>query len=194
MIFEKVGNMKKIRTFVAIEMPEDVRQGFKEVQATLRQADAHVKWVEPHNIHLTLKFLGDIGEDQLERLFQGVVEAAQEFSPFQISLSRLGGFPNLKRPRVIWIGIEEGKENLSQLQKKLEDSICQQGFSREDRKFSPHLTIGRVKSPRGVDDLVTIIKETPFESHSIGMRDVVVMKSTLTPEGPIYTPLKKIGL
>lgn len=194
MIFEKVGNMKKIRTFVAIEMPEDVRQQFKEVQATLRRADAHVKWVEPHNIHLTLKFLGDIGEDQLERLFQGVVEAAQEISPFEISLSRLGAFPNLKRPRVIWIGVEEGKENLSQLQKKLEDSICRHGFSREDRKFSPHLTIGRVKSPRGVDDLVTIIKETPFESHSIGMRDVVVMKSTLTPEGPIYTPLKKIGL
>jgi 2'-5' RNA ligase len=186
--------MKKTRTFVAIEMPEDVRQQFKEVQATLRRADAHVKWVEPHNIHLTLKFLGDIGEDHLEGLFEGLAEGVQGIPSFEITLSRLGAFPNLKKPRVIWIGVERGKEEMIQLQKKLEESIFNHGFPREDRKFSPHLTIGRVKSPRGLDELVTIMKDTPFESNSIAIREVVVMTSTLTPEGPIYTPLRKIGL
>ena len=179
---------------MAVEMPEDVRRQFKEVQTTLRGADAHVKWVEPHNIHLTLKFLGDMSEDQLEKLYQGVAEGAQGITSFEIRLSRLGAFPNLKKPRVIWIGIEDGKEKLIQLQQKLEDSIFNYGFPKEDRKFSAHLTIGRVKSPRGLDDLVTIMKNTPFESNSIGIREMVVMKSTLTPEGPIYTPLKRIGL
>lgn len=178
---------------MAVEMPEDVRQQFKEVQTTLRGADAHVKWVEPHNIHLTLKFLGDITENQLETLCQGVTEGVQGITPFEINLSRLGAFPNLKRPRVIWIGVEDGKEEMIRLQQQLEESIFNHGFPKEDRKFSPHLTIGRVKSPRGLDDLVTIMKDTPFESNSIEIREVVVMKSTLTPEGPIYTPLRRIG-
>ena len=186
--------MKKIRTFVAAEMPENVRQQFREVQTTLRQAEAHVKWVEPHNIHLTLKFLGDISEDLLDKLYRGVIEGAQGITPFDISLFRLGAFPNQKKPRVIWIGVEDGKEEMIRLQQKLEESIFSYGFPKEDRKFSPHLTIGRVKSTRGLDDLVTLMKDTLFESNSIEIREVVVMKSTLTSEGPIYTPLRKIGL
>ena len=186
--------MKQFRTFVAVEMPEDVQKEFREVQTTLRRTDAHVKWVEPHNIHVTLKFLGDVAEDHLEGLYQGVTEGVRGIQPFEINLSQLGAFPNFKRPRVIWIGVEAGKEKLVQLQKQVEDSISHHGFPKENRKFSPHLTIGRVKSPRGVDDLVTTIQETPFESNSIGIREVVVMKSTLTPEGPIYAPLRRIGL
>lgn len=186
--------MEKIRTFVAVEMPEEVRRQFGEVQAELQRAEAHVKWVEPQNIHVTLKFLGDITEEDLGRLYEGVTKGVQGLAPFEIVLSQLGAFPNLRRPRVVWIGVERGKEKLIELQKRLEESISQHGFSKEDRKFSPHLTIGRVKLPRGTDDLVNAIKATPFESNSIGIREVVVMKSTLTPEGPIYTQLRRIGL
>jgi 2'-5' RNA ligase len=187
-------SMQKVRTFVAVEMPEQVRAQFRDVEAQLRQADAHVKWVEPHNIHMTLKFLGDVTEDELDRLYRGVDEGAQKCAPFEISLSQLGAFPHLRRPRVVWIGIERGKEPLVQLHKRLEDSISGQGFPKENRKFSPHLTIGRVKSPRGIDDLVEAIQATPFESESFEINEVVVMESTLTPEGPIYTPLRRVGL
>jgi 2'-5' RNA ligase len=186
--------MKKIRTFVAVEMPADVQKQFREVQTALRRTDAHVKWVEPHNIHATLKFLGDVAEDQLEGLYEGVTKGVVGCAPFEIRLTQIGAFPDLKRPRVVWIGVDAGKEKLIELQKNVEEAISLHGFPKEDRKFSPHLTIGRVKSPRGVDDLVTAIKETPFESNSIGIREVVVMKSTLTPEGPIYAPLRRIGL
>ena len=186
--------MGNVRTFVAVEMPEEVREQFKGIQAQLQKADAHVKWVEPHNIHVTLKFLGGIAEDQLQGLYEGVTEAVQGFAPFEINLSQLGTFPNLRRPRVVWIGVDSGKEKLIELQKNVEESISQLGFPKENRKFSPHLTIGRVKSPRGVEALADAIKATSFESESFGVNEVVVMESTLTPEGPIYTPLRRIGL
>jgi 2'-5' RNA ligase len=186
--------MKKIRTFVAVEMPEKVREQFREVQAQLRQADAHVKWVEPHNIHVTLKFLGEVSEEELEKVYAGVTEGVETCAPFEIDLAQLGAFPNLRRPRVVWIGIESGKEKLIELQKKVEECISQHGFPREKRSFSPHITIGRVKSPRGVDDLVNALKVTAYTSESFEVDEVVVMESTLTPEGPIYSPLRRVGL
>ena len=186
--------MAHVRTFVAVEMPETVRQQFRDVQAELRRAEAHVKWVEPHNIHVTLKFLGEIPEERLEGLYNGVAQGVHACAPFEINLSRLGAFPNLRRPRVVWIGIDSGKERLIELQERLEESISQHGFPQERRPFSPHLTIGRVKSPRGADDLVDAIKATSFQSGPIEVGEVVVMKSTLTPEGPTYTPLRRVGL
>lgn len=179
---------------MAVEMPGELRVQFKDVQAQLQRAEAHVNWVEPHNIHVTLKFLGEIGQDQLEGLYEGVSEGVRGLAPFEIGLSGLGAFPNFRRPRVVWIGVERGRERLVELQRRLEESIGHRGFPRDNRKFSPHLTIGRVKSPRGVDDLVDTIKATPFESGSIRVDEVVVMKSTLTPEGPIYASLRRIGL
>lgn len=186
--------MRNIRTFVAVEMPDPVREQFRDVEDRLRRADAHVKWVEPQNIHVTLKFLGDVAEDRIEKIFQSVEEGTQGLASFDIRLSQLGAFPNLRQPRVVWIGVEEGKEQLAELQKRVEDSIARQGFPREKRKFSPHLTIGRVKSSRGTNELVEAIQATPFESESFEINEVVVMESTLTPEGPIYTPQRKVGL
>lgn len=186
--------MRNVRTFVAVEMPEEVQEQFREVQAQLQQADAHVKWVDPHNIHVTLKFLGELPEDRLEELYEGVTQGVQGIAPFQISLSQLGAFPNLRRPRVVWVGVEDGKETLIEFQSKMEESISRHGFPKENRKFSPHLTIGRVKSPRGVEDLVNAIRATAFQSGFFGINEVVVMESTLTPEGPIYSPLRRVGL
>jgi 2'-5' RNA ligase len=183
-----------MRTFVAVEMPQSVREQFRDVEARLRQAEAHVKWVEPHNIHLTLKFLGDVAEDQLPSVFQAVAEGAQGLAPLQVRLSRLGAFPNLRRPRVVWIGVDQGKEALLQLQGRMEEAMARRNFPREDRPFSPHLTIGRVKSERGLEDLIDIIRATPFETESFEIDELVAMESTLTPDGPIYTPLHKVGL
>jgi RNA 2',3'-cyclic 3'-phosphodiesterase len=186
--------MRQIRTFVAIEMPEGIVRQFEDVEARLMKADAHVKWVEPYNIHITMKFLGEIDEGRLGGLYEGVMGGTRGFNPFEVSLAGLGAFPNLRRPRVVWIGIDMGKENLTELQNRLEESIYIHGFSKEDRSFSPHLTIGRVKSPRGLEELAEIIKATSFQTASFPVNEVVVMESTLTPEGPIYSPLRKIGL
>jgi len=186
--------MKTIRTFVAVEMPETVREQFRDVEARLKQADAHVKWVEPYNIHITLKFLGDTTENQLEKLYRGVEEGAAGRKAFTMGLAGLGVFPNMKRPRVVWIGVKEGSDPLTDLHGGLEEAIARQGFLRENRTFSSHLTIGRVKSPRGIETLIEAIKATPFRSESFEINEVVVMKSTLTPDGPIYTPLRTIGL
>jgi len=186
--------MRSVRTFVAVEMPENIRRQFGEVESRLMKADAHVKWVEPHHIHITMKFLGEIDEDRLVDVFRGVEEGVRGLGPFEASLAGLGAFPNLKRPRVVWVGVDRGKDLLATLQKKVEDSICRFGFPKEDRSFSPHLTIGRVKSPRGLPELVEAIMGTHFETVSFGVKEVVVMESTLTSAGPIYSPLRKVGL
>ncbi len=186
--------MRSVRTFVAVEMPESIGRQFEEVESRLMKADAHVKWVEPRNIHITMKFLGEIDEDQLDILYRGVEEGVRECGPFDVSLAGLGAFPNLTRPRVVWVGVDRGKDDLAKLQKTIEDSICQYGFPREDRSFSPHLTIGRVKSPRGLPELAEAIRGFHFETVSFGVKEVVVMESTLTSAGPIYSPLRKVGL
>lgn len=164
------------------------------LQAALKEASGQVKWVEPENIHVTLKFLGQIPEGRLEALFRGVQEGVEGFSSFSIGLSQVGAFPNLRRPRVIWIGVERGREELIRLQQSLERHICEHGFPKEKRKFSPHLTLGRVKSSMGIEALAEKIKGTEFTSEEIRVEQVVVMKSDLTPKGPIYTPLKRFSL
>lgn len=183
--------MAEVRTFVAIELPEEVRRQIEMVQAILKEAQAPVKWVEPKNVHITLKFIGEIPEERLEPLFQGVQSGLKGAGPFYLKLSGIGAFPNLKRPRVIWIGVNRGKEELVRLQQSVERNICAHGFPQEEREFSPHLTIGRVKSLWGLADLVRRIKTVEFVSGDIIVEGVVVVRSDLTPQGPIYTTLKK---
>jgi len=183
-----------MRTFIAVDLPEAIKTNIEEVQNPLKKTDTYVSWVKPKNIHLTLKFLGEVEENKIEDVFYGTEKALKSLKSFSLSLKDLGGFPNLRRPRVIWVGVDKGKDELSVMQKNIEEELLKLGYPKEGRAFSPHLTIGRVKSPRNIEKLVGLIEKTNFQTQEVRIDEVVAMRSQLHPQGAIYTPLKKIKL
>jgi 2'-5' RNA ligase len=183
-----------MRTFIAVELPQEVKRKIEEVQAPLKKTDTYVSWVKPGNVHITLKFLGEVNEERIEDVFKGTENALKESKGFNLSLKDLGCFPNLRRPRVVWVGVDKGKDELSQMQKQIEEELFKFKFPKEQRSFSAHLTIGRVKSPRNIEELTGLIENTKFQTEEVRIDEVVVMKSQLHPQGAIYTPLKKIKL
>lgn len=183
-----------MRTFIAVELLENIKKKIEEVQNPLKKTDTYISWVKPGNVHLTLKFLGEVEENKIEDVFYGTEKALKGAKSFSLSLKNLGCFPNLRRPRVVWVGVDKGKEELSFLQKNIEEELSKLGYPKEDRAFSPHLTIGRVKSPKNIEKLVKLIEKTDFQTEEVKINEVVVMKSQLHPQGAIYTPLRKIKL
>jgi 2'-5' RNA ligase len=183
-----------MRTFIAVELPENIKKKIGEIQAPLKRTNAFVSWVKPGNIHVTLKFLGEVPEEQIQEVFNATEKALEGAGRFTMSLKGMGGFPNLKRPRVIWVGAGSGGEELSFLAKRIEEEMEKIGFPKEKRSFSPHFTIGRVKSPKNIEQLATRVESSQFQTEEIEVAEVVVMKSQLTPGGAIYTPQKIIRL
>lgn len=183
-----------MRTFIAVELPQEVKRKIEEVQAPLKKTDTHVSWVKPGNVHVTLKFLGEVKDEKVEDVFRSTEEALKESKVFDLSLKDLGCFPNLRRPRVVWVGVDQGKDELFQMQRRIEEELFKVRFPKEAKPFSAHLTIGRVKSGRNIEELTRQIDNTKFQTEEVRIDEVVVMKSQLHPHGAIYTPLKKIKL
>jgi 2'-5' RNA ligase len=183
-----------MRTFIAVELPEGIKKQIEILQAPLKKTGAFVSWVKPGNIHVTLKFLGEVPEEKIQEIFDATEMAVEGTERFNMSLKGTGGFPNLRRPRVIWVGTGSGGEELSHLAKRIEEEMEKIGFPREKRKFSPHFTIGRVKSPKNIERLAPQVESARFETEEIEVTEVVVMRSQLHPAGAIYTPLKKLPL
>lgn len=178
-----------IRCFVAVECGGDeVAAKFNEVRRMLKATRADVKLVEPENIHLTLKFLGEIEPSLVEQVSQVVKETS--FQPFDARLEGVGVFPNLRRPRVVWAGITDGVPQLMEVWKDVDTKISGLGFERERRRFSPHITVGRVRSGRNRDRLVEEISAlSDYVFGDLQVDRIVLKKSVLTPRGPIYTTL-----
>jgi 2'-5' RNA ligase len=184
-----------LRSFLAIELPESILRRIGEVQRDLKSSRADVRWVSPQNIHLTLKFFGNIEESKIDSIAQSIEEPARTFSPIGITVRGMGAFPGLKSPRVIWIGLHDEKKVLVSFQKQLDGELQKIGFQPEDRPFHPHLTLGRMRSNRGKDELVTEMEKYREEEFGSFQTDrVILLKSDLRPEGPIYTPLREIRL
>lgn len=179
-----------MRTFIAIELDNNIREALSKIQLELKKADADVKWVSCENIHLTLKFLGEVKEEKIPEIIQRLKEITQVANSFQIEIKDIGAFPNMQSPRVIWAGIEEGKEKLLQLARGIEDALAKLKFRREEREFSAHITIGRIKSPKNKDVLSQRMSQLQFNPFSQTIQSIILFKSTLTPKGPIY---EKIG-
>ena len=138
--------MEQIRSFIAIELPQEVRQAFTRLQEKLKAGGgAPVKWVDAGNVHLTLKFLGNVDAAITGRIISAIEEAGRGMHPFQIHLSGLGGFPSIRRVQVVWVGLTGELEKLVQLQKSIEAKLVPLGFPAEARSFTPHLTLGRVR-------------------------------------------------
>lgn len=181
-----------MRTFIAIDLSKENKSKLAKIQDQLIKSNADVKWVEIDNIHLTLKFLGEVTDEYAGKVKEALDKIANGFKPFEISLSGLGAFPKLDYPRVIWVGLEKGKKETEEIAKKLEEELSKLGFAKEDRPFSAHLTIGRVRSGKNKETLKKIIEalnRTPKTVNPQRVSQLVLYQSTLTPNGPIYTPL-----
>ena len=182
-----------IRSFLAIELPEPILRKIEEVEADLKSARADVRWVNPEKIHLTLKFFGNIEESRIDSIFKSIEEPVRNTLQFSLKVQGVGAFPSMKSPRVIWMGLVNGSQILTSLQKEIETELEKVGFQAEDRPFRPHLTLGRVKSSRGKDDLVGRMekhKEGEFGDFQVDL--VILFKSDLKPSGPIYTALREL--
>lgn len=188
--------MTKVRAFIAIEIPVSIKKGLTEIQDKLKRTGADVAWTRPEGIHLTLKFLGDVEEKQLESVKWAVEEAAKGFSRFGTEISGIGTFPNPKYPRVIWIGVKDNNEGgLTALQNSIEKEIEKLGFKAEKRGFTPHLTLGRVRSQKNRDSLIKALEEfDKIELGALNVEGISLIKSDLSPKGAVYTELFKVSL
>ena len=183
-----------IRTFVCLEIPETIRERIAELQSSLKQIDAHVSWVKPANIHLTLKFLGDVSPSRIARVCEAVERAAGSSSPFEVEVNGSGCFPSPRNPRVLWIGLGDLPHQLRRLHMALEDDLAREGFPREEKRFAPHLTIGRIRSPHDAARVAEELIARGFNSETFPAASVIVMRSELHPTGSIYTPQAVIPL
>jgi 2'-5' RNA ligase len=184
--------MSLIRSFIAIELPPELKKELTKVETQLKiNSPPVIKWIEPGSIHITLKFLGETSDAILDDLILAMEESVVGVSPFKLDVRQLGAFPGVDRPQVIWVGVSGEMEKLKQLQKNLEKNTEQLGFKRESRTFSPHLTLGRVRDGARPDDIQRIgklLNETVFTAlHNINVNQINLMKSVLTPTGAIHT-------
>ncbi|MCP4581416.1 MAG: RNA 2',3'-cyclic phosphodiesterase [candidate division Zixibacteria bacterium] len=186
--------MAKIRTFIAIELPSGLKQDADKLIVTLKPIAEGVRWVRAANLHFTLRFLGDIGQDQVAGLAEKLRENLSPLKPFPLKLSGLGCFPNMNRPRVIWLGGAGDMEALQNLAYQVESACRDCGLGKADKKFSAHLTIGRIKNPRGLEPFIERLTKVDFESDEFEVGEVVIFKSDLSPRGPTYTPMAKIPI
>jgi len=184
-----------IRCFLAIELPDDLRSGLAQVQEELKRSRADVRWVAPGNIHLTLKFFGNVPDDEIETLAQAAREAAAETAPLQLKATGVGAFPSPTAPRVVWLGLGGDMVPLTQIFYRLEKAFAALGYPPEGRAFNPHLTLGRVKSPANRDKLARLLaKLPPVDWPPFAVGELILFQSVLSPKGSTYTPLRVIPL
>ena len=181
------------RVFCAIELPSLVREKISEHITRLRAAvpDSAASWVRPDNIHLTLKFVGESPSSQVKDLTQAAANTVAGFSPFEIMIGDTGSFPTHGTPRVLWIGVADHSSQLMQLQAKLDEECLRLGFVREERAFSPHLTIARLRKPQGARALATAHKEIGFDSNQMSVKELTVIRSELSSKGSNYTTISR---
>jgi 2'-5' RNA ligase len=184
----------EVRTFIAIELEAPVRDAISHLIEQLRGVGADVRWVPSQNLHLTLKFLGNVDDRRIDSVTEGVRDASSDIERFELTLSGVGAFPSLNRPRVIWVGLHSGAEAIREITRRIETVLEGKGFKREEREFSPHLTIGRVSSLRGVQSLVACVDRMSFVGPAMVVDRIAIMKSDLRPTGPIYTRLAVVQL
>ncbi len=192
--------MEQIRTFIAIELDEPTKMKLMALQKRLKveMPERAIRWVRAEGIHLTLKFLGDVPVGRVERIAEELKEACRGFAPFVLRCGGLGCFPNPRRPRVIWVGIEEETGSLARLQRAIEKRLAPLGYPPEKRPFNPHLTLGRVRSGVRSSELRRLGES--IEAADIGLvsevdaRAVDLIRSDLQPSGAVYTQLVEVPL
>jgi 2'-5' RNA ligase len=187
--------MRAIRAFVAVLIDDDLRNNISRVQNEVRKLAPDVKWVAPENLHVTLKFLGNVTEEALPKVFAAVEKAAQSIPAFDLSVTGLGAFPSPQRARVVWVGIEKGRDELIELAEAVESELVSAGFEREEKAFKAHITIGRARMDRPLKGLAEGFARIDASNlGSMRVSDIAVMQSDLKPGGPVYSAMKIVPL
>jgi 2'-5' RNA ligase len=181
-----------VRAFLAIDLPAGLRGEIGKIQDRLRLHVSGIRWTKPEGIHLTLKFFGDISEDEIETLSRVIENTTGGVSPFSLRLGTPGAFPGTRRPRVLWIGVDGDVETLVKLQQNIERDLETGGFKRENRTYKPHLTMGRFRDHGKSPDLERVLENTKdvYRVESFIAEGLTLFKSDLTPGGAVYTALK----
>jgi len=183
-----------MRCFIAINLEDSLKREISESTAGLRKGEWDVRWVSTENLHITLKFLGETSEGMLQDIKEKLLQASACCKPFDIRLCGVGVFPDEKRPRVIWIDLLDS-DGLVRLKEEIEKSMADLGFEKEARPFSPHLTIGRVKTPKGKDSLLSAVRTLKDrEFGNIRVEGFSLMRSDLRPSGARYTVMAEFKL
>jgi len=180
-----------IRSFLAFELPVEIREQIRVISKELKKTALPVRWVKVDNIHLTILFLGSVDEDTIGDIEEKVNVVVKGFSAFKTKLNAVGAFPHWKRPRVIWIGLNGDIGRLSNLRNKLQEELKVLGFMPEKRPFRPHLTLGRFKGPidRGEDMKWILDRHRDINSDLYQLNELILYKSDLKPDGPVYTKM-----
>ncbi len=184
-----------MRTFISVELPDEIKVKIGKSISGLKRIDSGIKWVEDLNLHVTLKFLGWVEDCDLNCLFETVEDAVKGIGSFKMRIEGSGSFPEGSTPRVFWLGITKGGEQLKGIADDLERGLSKAGIRSEEREFSAHLTIGRVKGKKGVDKVkeeMEKFKRSDFGEFTVDR--INIMKSTPTPKGPVYEVYKSINL
>lgn len=188
--------LEKIRSFIAINLDSKIIEYLSSLTNDLNiGGESKIKWVKKNNLHITIKFLGYISPEQLDLINSGLKEIINQHNPFLIRLSPdIGIFPTYKIPRIIWVGIKEGANELKELYNSIEIILFKKGFPRENKVFSGHITIGRVKYIKDKNNLINFLKNMHVECLSQEVKSIDLMGSKLTPNGPIYNIIDKFPL
>ena len=180
--------MNTIRAFIAVEIEGQTKQKISELISILKKSDANAKWITEGQMHLTLKFLGNIDEGHVQKISDALSIISNNFSSFTINFSGIGAFPDLNHPAVIWLGVNKGAEFLKMLNEKIETALEKLDLKKENREFKPHLTLARMRPSKNALSLVKLIKETDFSSwNDLRINRLVLLQSALNPKGAVHT-------
>ena len=189
--------MAALRTFIAINVPPAVLDTIIRIQTRFKSLGLHESWVKPGNLHLTLKFLGDTDPDRIPGIQYTLTETLASYTRFQLLLDSVGVFPDTNNPRVLWLGLKDQEGALKALQTDIEKALESIGFPKEQRPFSPHVTLARIKSPKGKKKLkeeLDAVNPKGISTHPFDVGEIHLYESQLTPKGSIYTLLANFKL
>lgn len=178
-----------IRAFIAIEISERSKKEISSIIAKLRSTRAHVKWTDPGLIHITLKFLGTIPEGRVDSISEKISYVSKKQDPFRIDLAGINVFPMWRMPKVIWLGINDPSGGLKRLARSVDNNMEKEGFLREKRAFSPHITLGRFKSLKKITALREMAQDMKAPSLSDNVDKIILFKSDLNRDGAVHTPV-----
>lgn len=189
--------MQNLRLFWAVSLPDQVKEKLGVLMDLMKKERADARWVEKHNLHLTVKFMGDVPANLLPQLTGAVKLAVSGTGSFNLLVRGLGFFPSAQRPRILWAGLTGELDRLQEVHRLVQESLIPLGWPPENRRFSPHLTLARLRSLQDVEKLTSLVPELADRftvNMLVPVQELQLMESKLTRKGPIYTVLDKIIL
>jgi 2'-5' RNA ligase len=188
--------MPRVRTFIGIDPGKPIRDRLVALQEALARSPGEVKWVEPENLHVTLLFLGEVDMVEVPELCQTVAESLQGQAAFAMSVEKVGCFPNSRRPRILWAGVGAGLQEVVAVHDALETPLMELGcYRREERQYTPHITLGRIKNDgRTFQFALALSRHAAWSGGTAQVREIQIMSSELTSQGPVYTVLSRAKL